>query len=161
MDIFLIILGSLFILAGLIGCIVPAAPGPPLSFVGLLLLELSSAKPYSFTEMAIWFTVVLVVTLLDYYVPIWGTKKYGGSKYGTWGSVIGVFVGLFFMPVGIIIGPFLGAFIGELIYGQTQDKAFKAGLGSFVGFLFGTLLKLIVSTWIAFTFFKESINFIF
>ncbi len=82
-----------------------------------------------------------VITVLDYVIPSVGTKKLGGSKYGVWGSTIGIIVGLFFGPLGIILGPAVGAFIGELIYQKQADVALKAALGSFVGFLAGTILK--------------------
>ncbi len=161
MDIVLIIIALIFVLAGLIGCVIPAIPGPPLSYIALLLIQLTSYVSFSTQFMLIWLAVVLVVTALDYFVPIWGTKRFGGSKYGTVGSTIGVVLGLFFMPWGIIVMPFLGAFIGELIKGQTNNKAFKSAFGSFVGFVFGTLLKIISSSWIAYVYFKEVFSLMF
>jgi uncharacterized protein YqgC (DUF456 family) len=87
-----------------------------------------------------------LVALLDYVIPIYGTKKFQGSKYGIWGSTAGLIIGiLFFFPLGIIAGPVLGAFIGEIISGKTKDRAFKSAMGSFLGFLAGTALKLILS----------------
>ena len=86
----------------------------------------------------------MLIQVLDYFIPIWGTKKFGGTKIGVWGSVIGMIVGLFFAPLGIILGPFVGAIIGELIAGKETKLAIKAGFGAFIGFLFGTIAKLIV-----------------
>jgi uncharacterized protein YqgC (DUF456 family) len=90
-----------------------------------------------------WAGITLVVTVMDYVIPVYGTRKFGGTRYGMWGCTIGLIAGVFFPPWGLIIGPFAGALVGELIGNNNSDKALKAALGSFVGFLFGTLLKLI------------------
>ena len=102
----------------------------------------------------LWAFITAAVTALDYVVPIYGTKKFGGTKRGVWGSTIGLLVGLFFFPpFGIIIGPFVGAFLGEMSTGKTTNKAaLRSAFGSFVGFLAGTLLKLIASAWMAWLF---------
>jgi uncharacterized protein YqgC (DUF456 family) len=151
MDVLLIILGSLFMIAGILGCVLPVLPGPPLSYVGLLLLHFTSRYQYSTRFLIIWAIITVVVYALDYVIPVWGTKKFGGSKRGVWGSLIGLVAGIFFFPpFGIIVGPFLGAVIGELTAGKDHFAAFKAGFGSFIGFLLGTLIKLIASglmTW--------------
>ena len=144
MDIFWTILAVLIMLAGIAGCILPFLPGPPLSFIALLLLQLKQVSPFTTNFLLIWAGITVVVTLLDYFIPIYGTKKFGGSAYGAWGSAIGLIIGLFFPPVGIIVGPFAGAFIGEMIASNNSHVAFKAALGSFLGFLVGTLLKLVV-----------------
>ncbi len=155
MDYLLVIIGILLIIGGIMGCFLPVIPGPPLSYLGILLLEFTSASPFSVEFMVISAVFVALVTVLDYVVPIWGTKKFGGSKYGNWGSMIGLLIGLFTGPWGVIIGPFLGAFVGELIGGKNSNDALKAGFGAFVGFLVGTGLKLGVSGALAFYFFKE------
>jgi uncharacterized protein YqgC (DUF456 family) len=97
------------------------------------------------------------VYILDYIIPALGTKKFGGSKYGIIGTTVGLVVGLIFLgPFGIIIGPFVGAFIGELIYdNENSNRAFKAAIGSFIGFLFSTGLKFIVSSIYAGLFFSK------
>jgi uncharacterized protein YqgC (DUF456 family) len=144
MDILWLIIGIIFMLVGIAGCLLPLLPGPPLSFAGLLILQLRETSPYS-TEFLLWWAgITAVVTILDYFIPIYGTKKFGGSRYGVWGSGIGLVAGLFFPPVGIILGPFIGAFIGEMIFSNNSQVAFKAALGSFLGFLIGTLLKVVV-----------------
>lgn len=145
MDIFLIIVAGLFVLTGFIGCILPVIPGVPLSYIGILLLHFTSKIQFSTEFLVIWAIVVIVVQILDYYVPVWGTKRFGGSKWGSIGSAIGVVIGLFFGPWGIIIGPFVGAVIGELLSGRATREAIKAGFGAFIGFLVGTAAKLIVS----------------
>ncbi|MEO1050411.1 MAG: DUF456 domain-containing protein [Bacteroidota bacterium] len=153
-DILWIVVGLLFILAGIVGCVLPIIPGPPLSFVGLLILQLTEEAPFSTTFLLIWAGVAIVVTVLDYVIPAYGTKKFGGSKRGVWGSMIGLVIGLFFAPFGIIIGPLLGALVGELTSGAETKQAMKAAFGSFIGFLAGTLLKLLASSIMAFYFFQ-------
>jgi hypothetical protein len=146
MDITLAILGLILVLIGFAGSILPVIPGPPISWAGFLLLRWTDyinqgAEGY---ENALWILlfIVIVVTVLDYVVPILGTKKYGGSKRGVWGATLGVVVGLFFGPPGIIIGPFLGAYIGEISSGKKDREALRAAWGSFVGFLMGVGMKL-------------------
>ena len=145
MDVFWLILALIAMVAGLIGCLLPFLPGPPLSYLGLLLMQLRSDRPFSLKFMLIFAAITLVVTVLDLVIPIYGTRKFGGSRYGVWGSTIGLILGFIFPPWGIIVGPFLGAFVGELMANSNTDYALQAAIGSFIGFLFGTLLKLIVS----------------
>ncbi len=143
MDIVLLILAFFMMLIGLIGCIVPGLPGTPIAYVGLWIAQATEKIHFSWQFLLIWGIVVVIISVLDYVVPAWGTKHYGGTKWGVWGSTIGVFVGLFFGAMGVIFGPLVGAVIGELISGKQLNDALKAGWGSFVGILFGTILKLI------------------
>lgn len=144
MDIALLIVAFLFLLIGIIGCIVPGLPGTPIAYAGLWIAQASDKIDFSWQFLLIWGIVVIVISVLDYVVPAWGTKHYGGTKWGVWGSTIGVFVGLFFGAVGVILGPLVGAVLGELISGKELPSALKAGWGSFIGILFGTIIKLIV-----------------
>ena len=159
-DTLLLILGIILMLVGIAGCILPAIAGPPLSFLGMLLLRFTDyveperLKNYD-NLLWIFAFVSIVVTILDYIVPVWGTKKFGGSKAGTWGAAIGVIVGLFFAPWGLIIGPFLGAFMAEMISGKDEWTSLKAGFGSMVGFVFGVAMKLSASFLMTFYFFRE------
>ena len=130
-DILLIILGFICLFIGLAGCILPALPGPPLAYGGMLLL----------TELVVWLALVVVVQVLDYFVPLLGAKYSGGSRWGERGCLAGTIAGLFFMPWGIILGPFLGAVIGELIGGRETKDALRSGFGSLLGFLLGTFVK--------------------
>lgn len=155
MDTFLIIIGLLFLVSGIIGCIIPGIPGPPLAYVSLVFLQFTSAEPFDLNFMMYGAIIVIFVTLLDYFVPIWGTKKFGGTKYGMWGSIIGLIIGIFTGPWGIVIGAFIGAYIGELIGGLPNKKALRAGLGAFLGFVAGTIMKLGVSIYIAYFFIAE------
>lgn len=158
MDYVLISLGVIFIISGILGCVVPALPGPPLSYIGLLLLHFTEKFQFSTKFLIIWVIITTVVYTLDIIIPAWGTKKFGGSKRGIWGSIIGLFIGMFlFPPFGLIIGAFAGAVIGELTGGKDSGEALKSGFGSFIGFLAGTLLKLIASGMMTWYFFKELI----
>lgn len=146
--------GIILILGGVLGCFVPVIPGPPLAYVSLLLLQLGEDKPFTTKFLIIWALIVLVVLVLDYVIPPLATKKLGGSRKGVVGSTLGIIAGLFiFPPWGIIIFPFLGAFIGEMISGQEHKLALKAAMGSFLGFITGVLLKLVVTVTIAYYFF--------
>lgn len=156
MDIILIILGSICIIVGILGCFLPIIPGPPVSFVGLLLLEWTEKSPFDADTLWLWGLIAAGVTALDYVVPVYGTKKFGGSKRGVWGSTIGLIVGIFFGPLGIILGPFIGAFLGEMSTGKATNKeALRAAFGAFIGFVVGVLIKLIASGWMAWLFFTE------
>ena len=159
MDIFLISLGIILTITGILGCVLPFMPGPPLNYAAILLLHFTSGFQFSNRFLIVWAIVTVAVVVLDYIIPVWGTKKFGGSKLGVWGSVIGLIAGMFFFPpLGIIIGPFIGAFAGELIAGKNSKDALKSGFGSFVGFITGTVLKLIVSGMMTWYFVKELIT---
>lgn len=144
MDILLIIVGIVCLLVGLVGCVVPVIPGPPIAYVGILLVHFTSRVQFSTSQLLAWLAVVVAVTVLDYVVPMLGSKYSGSTRWGTVGCVVGTLVGLFFMPFGIILGPFLGAVVGELLGGSRSWQALKSGIGSLLGFLLGTVLKCIV-----------------
>lgn len=146
MDIFLTILGLLFMIIGLIGSFLPILPGPPLSWVGLLLLYLTDAIPNNWTFLSITLVIALLVFALDYIIPAIGAKRFGGTKAGMIGTTIGLVVGILApIPGGIIIGPFVGALIGELSNKADSKTALKAAFGSFLGFITGTFIKFIVA----------------
>lgn len=131
----------------------PILPGPPISYMGLLLLQLQEVAPFSTQFMIIWLGITVVVVVLDYLIPAFGTKRYGGSRWGIAGTMIGLVVGIFvFPPLGIIIGPIVGALVGEALSGKTSQEALRAAFGSFVGFLFGTLIKLVASSFMVYYF---------
>jgi uncharacterized protein YqgC (DUF456 family) len=156
MDYFLIATGIALLILGIAGCALPVLPGPPLSYVALLLLHFTQQHSFSGKFLLTWGIITAAVTLIDYWIPVWGAKKFGASRIGVWGSVIGLLIGLIvFPPFGIIIGPFAGAVVGELLSGKDSRLALKAGFGSFVGFLSGIMLKLIASGMMTFYFFKE------
>lgn len=155
METILIILGGLLIVAGFLGSFLPVLPGPPISYLGLLLLQFTSASPFSLQFFIIWALIIIVILVLDNVIPTMGAKKYGGSPHGVWGSILGLVAGFFFPPLGIIVGPIAGAFLGELVGGKTSDQAFRAAWGSFLGFMAGTLLKVIASGMMGWYFFTN------
>jgi len=152
----LIIIGFVFLISGLVGCVVPGVPGPPFSFLALVLLSAAKRwEPFSLNFLIVMALLTIVVTALDYVVPAAGAKKFGASKYGFWGAVIGMLIGIiFFPPLGMIIGAFLGAIAGEMVIGKQSYDALKAGWGVFVGIMFGMILKLIASGVMTFYFIK-------
>lgn len=136
---------------GIVGSIVPGLPGPPLSWVGMLLVFLAESDgrgtPMSTTFLLIWLGITVAVTILDYILPAKFTSLTGGHKGASTGALIGLFAGIFFTPVGMLGGSLLGAFIGELVTsrGTTFWQAAKAALGAFVGFIVTTGMKTVTS----------------
>ena len=162
METLLIILALLFGIVGLLGSILPALPGAPLSYIGLLLLLPCEGADIS--SVALWVTGIFlaIVSILDYIAPAWLTNLSGGGKQATRGSMAGLIAGLFFFPPwGLIIGPFVGAFIGELMEGSSKGQALKVALMSFVGFLLTTGLKIIYSGVLLFMIGAQAIKLIF
>ncbi|SFN10638.1 hypothetical protein SAMN05421741_101143 [Paenimyroides ummariense] len=145
MEILILIVSLLFVFVGIAGSVLPALPGPPLSWIGLLILYTMPNIKFDYWILGITFVFTLIIVILDYVIPAQGTKRFGGSKYGIWGTNIGLIVGILApIPFGFIIGPFVGAFIGELIYDQNDSKrALKAATGSFFGFLASTFIKFV------------------
>ncbi|MEO1486279.1 MAG: DUF456 domain-containing protein [Bacteroidota bacterium] len=148
MDIALLVLGFILTLVGILGSFLPVLPGPPVSWLGLLLLHLTDAVPDDWWFLGLTAAVAILVFVLDYIVPAMGTKKFGGSKAGMWGTVIGLLVAIFF-PIlgvfGIVIWPFVGALVGEILNKADNKTALKAAFGSFIGFLTGTFLKFVLA----------------
>ncbi len=158
MDWILLALAIILMLAGLIGCIIPMLPGPPISFLGLIVLNFTHFANFTFNFLLLLGIITIVVFVVDYIVPVWGVKKFGGSKAGVVGATIGFFIGLFvFPPWGLIVGVFLGAVAAELINSNDTNKSLKSGLGSLIGFLFGVGLKLTLSFVMIYYFIKELI----
>lgn len=142
-DVLLAVAGGAALILGLVGCLLPILPGQPLALVGLITAYFSDYCVISVKTLIICTIVTVIVTVLDVVAPIWFTKKYGGTKYGFYGATAGLIFGIFFGPFGIITGPFIGALAGELLKDYKDlNKALKAALGTFIGFLFGTGIKL-------------------
>jgi uncharacterized protein YqgC (DUF456 family) len=165
MDIFLLVVAILLLILGFAGCLLPILPGPPLSFIALIVLQFTRFADFQLSTFLFLGTLTVIVQALDFVVPAWGTKKFGGTKYGSWGSISGLIAGLFFLPaIGplgiftILGGPFVGALIGEKIAGKDSNAAMRAAFGSFVGFLAGTLMKLVCTGIIAFFFIRALIH---
>jgi hypothetical protein len=149
-----IIIGALLILLGLAGCVLPVLPGPPLSFVGLLLLALINhfLPPLTPTLIIVMAIITLAVTVAEYILPLVSAKRYGASKWGIWGSVLGMAIGIFFSPFGMLLGAFIGAVAVEWLVQKEKGRAIKAGWGVFIGSLVGTALKLGASGMMAYYF---------
>lgn len=157
-----IVFAIIISLLGIAGCIIPALPGPPLNFISLLLLKIINPESLSWIFILIWAIIVIIVTVLDYLLPILGAKKFNASKQGIWGSVIGMLIGIyFFPPLGMILGLLIGAAAGELIAGKQNSQALKVGLVTFVSSLIMTFVKLIVSGIITFYLLLKSANVLF
>lgn len=146
MDLLLLIIGFGCVIMGIFGSFLPVLPGPGLSWLGLAFLYFTSAVPTNYWILGITLLITIIVSILDYIIPAKGTKRFGGSSYGIWGTNIGLIVGIFApIPFGFIIGPFVGAFVGELLYdSKNHNRALKAATGSFIGFLAGSFIKFIV-----------------
>ena len=201
MDIVLIVLGTICLLIGLLGSVLPVLPGVPLSYLGLWLLHWTDRASFSWQFLTVWAVVVVVIQVLDYFIPAWGTKKFGGTKWGVLGSTIGLLLGFLMGPLGIVLGPFVGAVVGELLYfnqhpetlvpptptiimPQEEDtqsegdnnasprpvkpvikpkpqtpfnRALRAGFGSFIGLLAGTIVKIVCCGMMIYYFVKELI----
>ena len=148
MDIVLLVLGFILMLMGILGSFLPVLPGTPISWLGLLALYLTKAIPNDWWFLGITLAVALIVFAMDYLIPALGTRKFGGTRAGMIGTTIGLLVAIVFPIlgiIGIIIWPFVGAFLGELLNKADQKSALKAAFGSFIGFLTGTFLKFVVT----------------
>jgi len=147
MDIFLLIIGLILCLSGLIGSFTPIIPGPLSSWLGILTIHCTSYIPFNNKLLITTFLIAFTIFLLDFFIPIIGLKKLGGSKNGLIGASIGIFMGLFMGgPFGLILGAFLGAFSGEFIEKTNFNTALKPALGTFIGLVVGTALKFTIST---------------
>lgn len=145
MDLILLILAAVLLILGVVGSILPVLPGAPLSWAGLLTFYFTSV-PFNYWVLSITFILALAIMILQYIIPAYGTKKYGGSKWGMVGTIIGLFAG-FFIPVpgGIFIGAFIGAFAGELFNKSDSRTAVRAAYGSFIGFIASSFMELIIT----------------
>lgn len=148
MDIFLLLLGFVFVFLGIIGSFLPVLPGPLTSWVGLLLLHFTDAIPLDSTFLSITLAIAILIWILDYFIPAMGTKRFGGTKYGVYGTTIGLIVGLLSpIPFGMLLGAFFGALIGELMYdGKDTNRALKASFGAFLGFLASATIKFSIAS---------------
>jgi len=147
MDIFLLLLGFVFVCLGIIGSFLPVLPGPLTSWVGLLLLHSTNIFPMDWTFLGVTLAIALLIWILDYFIPAMGTKRFGGTRYGVYGTTIGLLIGLLSpIPFGMLIGAFLGAFIGEMIYdSKDTNRALKASFGAFFGFLASATIKFSIA----------------
>lgn len=154
-EILVIVIGSLLSILGIIGCIFPALPGPPLNYIALLLIHFTGIYEFTTTFLIVYLIINIVVQALDYVLPVYGAKRYGASKKGIWGSVIGIVLGFFFFPpFGVILGALIGAVAGELIAGKKESEAMRAGFATFIASLIMMVTKLVLSAIMTFYFVK-------
>jgi uncharacterized protein YqgC (DUF456 family) len=148
MEIALIILAFVLLLAGIIGSVIPVLPGPPLSFIGLLLLQWSGYGGFAPVFLWIWAGITVLITAMDYILPSLLARRFGGSRAASIGSFVGLIIGIFFFPPwGMIAGPFFGALTGELIHNrENTTQALKAACGALLAFIAGSGAKLIASS---------------
>ena len=159
MDTLLSILAVIFGVVGCVGCIVPVLPGVALAYAGYVCLYFCSYAEISVAWLVVFGVLTAIVSILDYILPSYMTKKFGGSKAGERGAMAGVLAGFIFGPVGIIVGPFVGALLGELINDSSDRKrAVRSGWGSFLSFFVGTGIKLAVSLWLTIEIFVDVIK---
>ena len=172
MEYLIFLLAVICIIIGMVGDVVPGLPGVPISYAAMLLLHFFTGITYSNETLIIYGVLCAVITIVDYFVPIWGTKKFGGTKAGVRGSTIGLVVGVVVLPIlgivigpfgliGILAGPFVGAYIGEKMSGVDDSLAWRSAIGSFVGFVAGTLLKVVYSIVVAVVVLKDIITSFF
>jgi uncharacterized protein YqgC (DUF456 family) len=141
----LVIIAGVLCVVGLLGCLLPILPGPPLNFAAVLLLAVASdfAPPLNGSTLTVLAVVTLVVAGADYVIPVLGARQFGASRAGVWGSLLGMLIGLFFFaPVGLVLGALLGAVLGELAAGKKEWDAIRAGVGVVLGSLLGVVIKL-------------------
>ena len=143
MNTLILIFAASLTVVGIVGCFIPVVPGPLLSYCGVLCLLLTDAQP-SMTTLVALGVATIVVSILDYVIPMVGAKQFNCSRIGTWGATIGTIVGLFFFPLGLILGPFLGAFIVELLVKKSVPAAALGGLGALLGFLASVFIKMLL-----------------
>ena len=156
LDALIVVLGIVLMLLGLAGSILPMLPGPPLNFAGLLLLAVSRhfSPPLTPALIIILGIVMVLAAVMDHIIPLMGARKYGASKWGIWGSVLGMLIGMFGSPLAMLAGGFAGAVIAEWFAHKKKKEALKAGWGVMVGTLFATILRLGVAGIMTYYFFK-------
>ena len=143
MEIIVLTFAACLAAVGIVGCFIPAVPGPLLSYCGVLCLLATDAPP-SMTALVAFGFATIVVSILDYVIPMVGAKRFNCSKIGAWGAAIGTVAGLFFFPLGLVLGPFLGAFIVELIVKKSVTAAALGGIGALLGFLASVFMKMLL-----------------
>jgi len=137
----MVLIGCVTTLLGLVGCFLPVLPGPAIAYAALWIL-VALGHPPSMTQLATGTGVLVVVTLIDYVLPAVCARRFKCSRWGVWGCFIGSLVGLFFLPLGIVLGPFVGTVAGELIAGKEVAASLRGGFGALLGFVLCLGLKL-------------------
>lgn len=156
MDYVLVLLAVVLAVVGVIGCVVPIIPGVVLTWVGLWMARMCGGSTVTTAQLLVWLAITVAVTAADYVLPGWMVRRFGGSRAGSMGATVGVIVGMFFGPAGILLGPFLGAVAGECLNdSRDPGHALRVGMGSFAAFVVGTGMKLFVACWMAVKIFAD------
>src|SRR5687767_171291 len=137
METLLIILAIVLTVVGLLGCIMPALPGPPLNYLALWCVQWAYSS-FSTTTMIVWGIISGAVLVLDYVIPVWSARIFGATKQGVWGSIIGMLAGIVLTPIGMVAGMLIGAIVGDIVGGKQPFAALRSGFGTFLGSLIGT-----------------------
>jgi uncharacterized protein len=141
-----LIIALLVMLAGLVGVLMPAIPGIPLIWLAILGYGfVDRFRAIGPTFLVVTLALVVLSQMAEYYAKAWGAKKYGAGRAGMWGAVIGSIIGLFFMPIGLLAGPFLGALVAELLAGRSANEALRAGWGGLVGVLGSVAVNFVLA----------------
>ncbi len=155
-DALIITIAIVISLLGILGCILPALPGPPLSFIAVLIVQYFYDKPYTDKLIIILLIITVVVFALDYVLPLIGAKLFNASGQGITLGIIGMILGMiFFPPFGMIIGLFIGAIVGELMAGKEHSEALKVGFVSFLFTMLMMIIKLGLSGYMAYLVFSR------
>jgi uncharacterized protein YqgC (DUF456 family) len=146
MDIALYALAALLIVGGLVGAVLPSLPGIPMIFGGIWLV----AAVDDYQHLGLWWLLIIgalgtVGVIVDFIASTLGAKRVGASRLALWGASLGTLIGMFFGIPGLLFGPFLGALAGELASGTSVLRSAHVGIGTWLGLLFGTLIKLVLS----------------
>ena len=146
MDIALYLLATALIIGGLIGSVIPALPGLPMIFGGVWLV----AAVDNYRHIGLWWLLLIgglgtAGVIIEFIASTLGAKRVGASRLALWGASLGTLVGMFFSIPGLLLGPFIGALLGELASGTSVLRSAHVGVGTWIGLLFGTLLKLVIS----------------
>ncbi len=153
----LIVIGLMMALVAVVGSVIPVIPGPPLGVAALLVLSFAKNwEPFSLEFLIIAALLALLVVVLDYVLPAEGARRYGASRLGVIGSILGCVVGFFFIPpLGVFVGALMGAVAGELLANKSGHDAMRAGWGVFLGFILGTAIRLAFALVMLFFYVKE------
>ena len=144
MEVLLILVGGICLIVVVLGSVLPALPGPPVAYIGMLLFHFTDRLQFTPKQLVVWAVLVILVQLLDYVIPMLGSKYAGGTRWGSRGCVAGTGAGLFFPPWGNGLGPVPGAVAREMVGGKDLQIALRSGAGALAGFLLGTVAKLML-----------------
>ncbi|MGM0674978.1 MAG: DUF456 domain-containing protein [Spirochaetota bacterium] len=160
LTILMTVLGSVAVIVGLIGCVVPVLPGPIVSYLALVLISLAGGWDlYSVATLIILAVLAVGTTVMDSALPAMSSRKAGAGRAGVWGSILGMLIGtIFFPPFGMIIGAFLGALVFEIVFNPENRAPLKAAMGVFKGTVLATLLKIVAAGIIGFYFVHGSVR---